>query len=116
MLFTKEFLVEKFEEKIDGEVLKSHPFITNDQPGEVSDGKAELMTYHQYFDLRSEDAKNAMYNARQEALNTCFEDKDMGVYPNSEKIKNCIENAKMKNFGKFEENRILYFANCKIFF
>ncbi len=111
MLFTKEFLVQKFNEKIDNQVQITYPFETNNQPREVSDGRAELITYNQYFDLKSEDAKQAMYKARKEALDTCFQEKDTGVYPNNDKIQSCIENTKIKNFGKFEEHRILYFGN-----
>ena len=116
MLFSKEFLVQKFNEKINKEALSTHPFETHDQHGEISDGKASLISYHQYFDLRSEEAKDAMLKSRKESTETCFNDNDMGIYPNSEKIENCLENAKIKNFGKFVDNRILYFGNSRNYF
>lgn len=115
MLFTKEFLVQKFNEKMTRESYKLHPYESNNQPGEISDGQAEIISYNQYFDLRSEEAKDAMLKARKEALDTCFEEKDMGIYPNKEKVNRCLDNTKAKNFRKFDEHRILYFGNCNYF-
>ena len=57
-----------------------------------------------------------MHKARKEAVDKCFEESDMGIYPNSEKIDNCVENARRKNLKTFDEHRILYFGNCNIFY
>ena len=115
MIFTKEFVVEKFQEKINDLILKNYPFQTNDVAGEVSSGKNMFISYYQYFDLKSEETKDLMLKSRREINEKCLTQENMGVYPNTEKIDNCIKSVENKFLGKLYDNRNLYFGNGKIF-
>ncbi len=111
MIFDKEFLVDKFSEKVDNDLYQIYPYDTLDKPGEVSSGRNMVSTYHQYFDLRSEEAKDRMFNARKEITNECFKEENLGIYPNQGKIDECIRRIEVKHFGKYLDNRNLYFGN-----
>lgn len=113
MIFNKEFLVEKFEEKVNGIVAYIFPFETMDKPGEINAGKQIVMSYYQYFDLRSEEAKDLMVKARKEIDDVCFKEENLGIYPNTQKIENCIRAVEVKHMEKLYDNRNLYFGNCK---
>jgi len=112
MIFNKEFVVNGFQEKIDNLLHKLSPFETHDKPGEISAGRNMLISYYQYFDLRSEETKDLMFKARKETLETCLKDDNLGVYPNTDKINICIQAVENKHIGKLYDNRNLYFGNC----
>lgn len=113
MIFNKEFVIEKFQEKVTNVVSQIFPFETNEKPGEVSSGRNLVQSYYQYFDLRSEEAKDLMLKARREINDVCFKDENLGVYPNSEKIQNCVHAVETKYMEKLLDNRNLYFGNGK---
>ncbi len=112
MIFNKEFVVDKFQDKITKVISQIFPFETNDQPGEISSGRNLVHSYYQYFDLRSEEAKDLMFKARNEINDVCFKDQNFGVYPNTQKIENCVHAIETKHMGKLLDNRNLYFGNC----
>jgi len=113
MIFNKEFVVDKFHDKINELVTNIFPFETNDKPGEISSGKNMILSYYQYFDLKSEEAKDCMFKARKEINDVCFKDENLGVYPNTLKIENCIHAVEIQHLGKLYDNRNLYFGNSK---
>lgn len=114
MIFNKEFVVEKFHDKVNDVISYLFPFETRDKPGEISSGKNLVISYYQYFDLRSEEAKDLMFKARKEINDVCFKDENLGVYPNTEKINNCVHAVETKHMGKLYDNRNLYFGNCNL--
>ena len=56
-----------------------------------------------------------MAKARKEIDTTCFKDENLGIYPNTEKINNCVHAIENKHMGKLYDNRNLYFGNGNFF-
>lgn len=116
MIFSKEFIAEKFQEKVGEIISQIFPFETNEKPGEVSSGKNMIISYYQYFDLKSEEIKDLKVKALNEINEVCFAEDNLGIYPNSEKINNCIQNIQTKHLGKVLDSRNLYFGNGNFYF
>ncbi len=116
MIFTKEFVVDKFVEKINNNLIQVFPFENSDKTGEISSGRNMIMSFFQHFDLKSEEVKDLMAKARKEINEVCLKEENLGIYPNTEKVNNCIKSIETKHLGKVYDNRNLYFGNGKKYY
>src|SRR5690349_18378118 len=113
MIFTKQFLADAMEKKNEKAFIEIHPWETSFKNGDKSPFELILMNYFTFFDLKSNEIKNAFYNARKEIVSSCFNNDNMDVFPNGDKIEECIKRVNHKHYGKYFDNRNVYFGNSK---
>lgn len=111
MIFPKQLLNEQLELKFSKEFEGVHPFKTVYKDGEKSFYQLYIMNFHTFFDLKSNEMKNLMFNARKEINEKCFKEEHMDIYPNEKKIEQCIRNTELKYLGKHFNKRNVYFGN-----
>jgi hypothetical protein len=116
MIFPKSFLAEQLESKVQSNYRKLQPFQTvHDENGIKNPLEFVVMNYHTSFDLKSNEMKDKVYNARKEIVDTCFNEADLGLTPNSLKIQECIKRINYKHYGNLFERREVYFGNSKFY-
>jgi hypothetical protein len=113
MIFPKQFLADALEKKNQKVFNQLHPWETRYNNGDKSPFELVLMNYFTFFDLKSNEVKNAFYNARKEIASSCFNSESMDVFPNTGLIEECIKRVNNKHYGKFLDKRNVYFGNSK---
>jgi hypothetical protein len=113
MIFNKQFIAQNFEEKIKKEFQKVHPWETTTQEGEKTPYELFLQNYYTFYDLESDKMKEKRYQTNLEITENCFKQDYLDVYPNEEKINQCIREVENKHLGKLLEKRDVFFGNGK---
>lgn len=113
MIFPKHVIAESLDFKLKKQFQEIHPWETAFKEGDKSPFEHYIMNFYTFFDLKSNPMKDLMYQARKEAVKDCFNKPDMSLYPNEEKIRNCVSNAANKRLEPYYNKRNLYFGNGK---
>ena len=111
MIFPKQFLVESLDRRTKQSVHQIHPYETHFTEKDKSPAEIIMSNYYTFFDKKSEEMKDLMFQARNEIAEKCFTPDVMDVYPNSFKIEQCINNTEAKYIGKYYEKRNTFFGN-----
>ena len=115
MLFSKQFIAEKFDLMLNKKFYEIHPYKTYFKEGEKSNFELFLLNYYTFFDLESENMKNKKYESNKKISDNCFKDEFMDVFPYIEKIDQCITNTELSYLGKYNQKREEFFGNGKKF-
>ena len=113
MIFPKTFLAEAVSKKTSQAVHNAHPYETHYQNGDKSPAELISLNYITFFDLRSNELKDLVVQARRDIVNNCFKEENMGVFPNVDSIEDCIKRTNIKHYGKHLDRRNVYFGNSK---
>lgn len=116
MIFPKDYLADQVNQEVRTIRHKSFPFQTYfDDVKDFSTMDLIIMNYLSFFDLKSKEMKTLTMQARKEIAESCFNELDESMYPNTGKIEQCIRNVNHKYLGKHLNQREIYFGNSKIF-
>ena len=115
MLFPKQFIAENFELKLKKKFREVHPYKTFFKEEEKSNFELFLLNYYTFFDLESENMKEKKYQNNKKISETCFREDYIDVFPNVEKIEQCIRNTELSYLGKYNEKREEFFGNGKYY-
>jgi|LauGreDrversion4_2_1035121.scaffolds.fasta_scaffold457524_1 hypothetical protein len=116
MIFPKSFLAEQLESKVKRNYRSLQPFETVHDTYESKNPLEFVVSYYySTFDLKSNEMKDKVYNARKEIVDSCFNEADLGITPNSMKIQECIKRVNYKHYGSQLERREVYFGNSNLF-
>jgi hypothetical protein len=111
MIFTKQYIAEALERKIQKNFHLVHPYETAYKEGDKTHAHILIQNYFQAFDLKSSEIKDKVYQSRKQIVENCFNDESLGVYPNETKINDCIKNTHNSAMKKYNEVRHSYFGN-----
>jgi hypothetical protein len=111
MIFPKQFLVESLDRRYKQSLYQAHPYKSHFTEKDKSPGEIIISNYYTFFDKKSEEMKDLMFQARNEIGEKCFNQDVMDAYPNSFKIDQCIKNTEAKYIGKYYEKRNIFFGN-----
>jgi hypothetical protein len=113
MIFPKEFLADSLDKRSKKDVHSVHPYKTHFTEQDKSPAEIIVSNYYTFFDKKSEQMKDLMFQARSEIAEKCFGQDVMDVYPNALKIDQCIKNTEVKYLGKYYDKRNIFFGNSK---
>jgi len=116
MIFPKQYLSDALDKKYKQTLYKNHPYQTHYKEDEKSPAELLIMNFFTFFDLRSNELKDLAYRSRIDIVNNCFNDDVMDIYPNTFKIEQCIKKTNFKYYGKYLNERQLFFGNSKRLF
>jgi hypothetical protein len=116
MIFPKQFLAEVLENKYKKNIYQSHPWESHFKGVDKSPAELIVSNYFTFFDQKSTEMKNLMYQARKEIVKKCFNKEVMDVYPNTDKINQCVHNTEVQFLGKHYDLRNVFFGNSKLNF
>jgi hypothetical protein len=113
MIFPKQVLSEALDQKIRELRVAQYPFQTyhEELPNDKSPAELTIMNFITFFDLKSKEMKDLVYQARKDIVNNCFKSEDLTGFVNEEKISQCIRNTELKYVGKHFRTRDVFYGN-----